>query len=90
MSPKQINRLEEKLSQVTKIFEQEYENSFWVHVYKEKLVNISSGAAMVNDIAENILNMVDVGKSKGKNVGQNQLVSKDISFHALIKKNNYK
>ena len=45
---------------------------------------------MVNDIAENILNMVDVGKSKGKNVGQNQLVSKDISFHALIKKNNYK
>ena len=34
MSPKQINRLEEKLSQVTKIFEQEYENSFRVHVDK--------------------------------------------------------
>ena len=90
MRPKQINRSEEKLSQVTKIFEQEYQNSFPVHVYKEKLVNISSGAAMVNDIAENILNMVDVGKSRGQNVGQNQLVSKDISFHEPIKKNNYK
>ena len=90
MSPKQINRSEEKLSQVTKIFEQEYENSFRAHVEKEKLVNISSGAAMINDIVENILNMVDVGKSRGENVGQNQLVSKDISFHAPIKKNNYK
>ena len=86
----QINRLEEKLSQVTKIFEQEYENSFPVHVDKEKLVNISSGAAMINDVVENILNMVDFGKSRGENVGQNQLVSKDISFHAPIKKNNYK
>ena len=90
MSPKQINRSEEKLSQVTKIFEQEYENSFRAHVEKEKLVNISSGAAMINDIVENILNMVDVGKSRGENVGRNQLVSKDISFHAPIKKNNYK
>ena len=39
MSPKQINRSEEKLSQVTKIFEQEYKNSFRAHVEKEKLVN---------------------------------------------------
>ena len=45
---------------------------------------------MINDVVENILNMVDFGKSRGENVGQNQLVSKDISFHAPIKKNNYK
>ena len=41
MRPKQINISEYKLSQVTKIFEQEYENRFGIHVDKEKLVNIS-------------------------------------------------
>ena len=34
--------------------------------------------------------MVDVGKSKMEDSGQNRLVSKEISFHAPIKKNNYK
>ena len=38
MRPKQINISEEKASQVTKIFEEEYENPFGIHVDKEKLV----------------------------------------------------
>ena len=52
MRPKQINISEEKVSQVTKIFEQEYENPFGIHVGKEILVNISSGAALHDDITE--------------------------------------
>ena len=90
MRPKPINILEEKVSQVTKIVEQEYENPFGIHVDKETLVNISSGAALDDDIAESILTMVDVGKSRIEDFGQNQLVSKEILFHAPIKKNNYK
>ena len=64
MEPKQINISEEKVSQVTKIIEQEYENSFGIHVNKEKLVNIISGGALDDDIAEKTLNMVDAGKSR--------------------------
>ena len=89
MGPKQINISEEKVSHLTKIFEQEYKNPFGIHVDKEKLVNISSGAALDDDIAESILNMVDVAKSGMEDFGQNRLVSKEISFHAPLKKNNY-
>ena len=68
MRPKQINKSEEKVSQVTKIFEQEYENQFKIHDNKEKLVNISSGRAVDDDIAENILNMVNVRKSRVEDI----------------------
>ena len=76
--------------QVTKIFEQEYENSFEINVDKGKLVNISSREALDDGITESILNMVDVGKSRMEDFGHNRLVSKEISFDALIKKSNYK
>ena len=78
MRPKQINISEEKVSQVTKIFEQEYENPFAIHVDTEKLVNISSGETLDDYITESILNMVDVGKSIMEDFGQNRLISKEI------------
>ena len=78
MRPKQINISEEKVSQVTKIFEQEYENPFGIHVDTEKLANISSGEALDDYITESILNMIDVGKSLIEDFGQNRLVSKEI------------
>ena len=78
MRPKQINISEEKVSQVTKIFEQEYENPFGIHVDTEKLVNISSREALDDDITESILNMIDAGKSIMEDFGQNRLVSKEI------------
>ena len=53
MRPKQINISEEKLSQVTKIFEQESENPIGISVYEEKSVNISSGAAL-NDLLQKV------------------------------------
>ena len=68
---------------------EQYENPFGVHVHKEKLVNISSSVAL-DGIAESILNMVDVGKSRMEDFRQKQLISKEISYHAPIKKNNYK
>ena len=78
MRPKQINISEDKVSQVTKIFGQEYENPFGIHVDTEKLVNISSGEALDDDITESILNMIDAGKSIMEDFGQNRLVSKEI------------
>ena len=84
-----MNISEEKVLQVTEVIEQEYENPFGIHVNKEKLVNISSGITLDDDIAESILNMVDVGKSRMKYFRQKGLISKDTSFHAPIKKGNY-
>ena len=66
MRPEQINVSEEQVSQVTKIFDREYENPFGIHADEEKLVNISSGAAQDDDIAGNILNMVNVRKKEWK------------------------
>ena len=87
MRPKQITIWEEKVLQVTEIIEQEYENLFGIHGDKEKLANIISGISLDNHIAENMLNMFGVGKIRKENVRQNQLVSKEISFQAPLKKN---
>ena len=63
---KQINISEEKVLQVTEVTEKEYENPFGIHVNKEKLVNISFGVTLDDGIAENVLIVVDVGKSRIK------------------------
>ena len=76
--------------QVKEVIEREYENPFGIHVNKEKLVNISFGVILDDHIAENILNVVDEGKSRIKVFRQKQLILKEISFHAPIKKSNYK
>ena len=76
--------------QVTEVIEQEHENPFGIHSIKEKLVNISSDVTLNDDIAGNILNVADAGKSRITYFRQKQLISKDISFHAVIKKSNYK
>ena len=62
MKPKQTNTWEEKVSQITEIIEQEDENLFGILGDEEKLTNILSGVGLDDDIAENILNMVDIGK----------------------------
>ena len=50
--------------QVREVIEQEHEYPFVIHSIKEKLVNISSGVTLNNDIAGNILNVADAGKSR--------------------------
>ena len=75
---------------VTEVIEQEYENPLGIHVNEEKLVNISFGVILDDDIAENIINVVDEGKSRIKVFRQKQLILKEISFHPPIKISNYK
>ena len=74
---KQINISEGNVLQVTEFIE-------------GKLVNISSGVTLGDDIAEIILNMVDVGKNRTKDFRQKGLISKDIVFGASIKNSSYK
>ena len=77
-----------KVSEVTEIIEQEYKNPFGIHVNKEKLVNISSGVVLDDDIGQSIMN--NVGKSRIAEFRQKLLIPKEISFHVPIKKSNYK
>ena len=49
---------------IPEIIEQEIENPFGIQVNREKLVNIGSGVTLDDDIAENILNVDDVGKGR--------------------------
>ena len=48
------------------------------------------GITLDDGITDSILNVVDVGKSRMKDFRQKGLISKEISFHAKIKKSNYK
>ena len=73
--------MQEKVSQVAGVIQQEYGNPLGKDVDKEGLVNISSGVALDDNIAESILKMVNVGKSRMEDFR---------SFHAPIKKTNYK
>ena len=54
---------EKKVSQITEIIEQGYENLFAIQVYKEKLLDIICGVALNDDTAKSILNMGDVRKT---------------------------
>ena len=56
----------------------------------EKLVNVSSGAALYDDITESIPNMVNVDKSRMGDFRQALLIFKEILLHAPINKSNYK
>ena len=49
---------------IPETIEQEIENPFGIDVNKEQLVNIGSGVTLDDDIAENIRNVVDVGKGR--------------------------
>ena len=80
---------ETKTDQLAEVIEQEYKNPFGKDVDKEKLVNISSGVALDDDIGESILNMVNVGKRRMEDFRQKLFISKEISFHASIKKSSY-
>ena len=86
MRSKQINISEEKVSQVLN----KNPKIHLGYISIKKLVNISSGVALHGDIAESKINMVDVGKSRMEDFRQKRLFSIEISFQALIKKNNDK
>ena len=71
---------ETKTDQLAEVIEQEYKNPFGKDVDKEKLVNISSGVALDDDIGESILNMVNVGKEEWKILDRNDSFPKKYHF----------
>ena len=66
LRPSQIIQSEDKVSQLTQMFENDYINSFTLALEVVKLFNLSSGVTIEDDLADKILNIIDVGKQLGE------------------------
>ena len=76
--------------QVTAVFNTqsvEYLNPFDVNLDKTKLLNLSSGSPIAEDIEEILLNLPKKGKELAEQFQKELLLSSKISFHAPIKRN---
>ena len=67
--------------------ENDYVNLFTVTLEATKLFNLSSGVAVEDDLADQILNIIDIGKSLTETFRNERLIQHNISFHEPIKKN---
>ena len=63
LRPSQIIKSEDKVSRLVQILESDYINPFSVTLEAIKLFNLSSGVAVEDDLADKILNIIDIGKS---------------------------
>ena len=74
------------VSRLVQILENDYINPFSVTLEATKLFNLSSGVAVEDDLADQILNINDIGKSLAETFRNERLIRHNISFHELIKK----
>ena len=66
--------------------ENDYINPFSVTLEATKLFNLSSGVAVEDHLADQILNIIDIGKSLAETFRNERLKQHNISFHEPIKK----
>ena len=57
----QIIKSEDKVSRLVHILENDYINPFSVNLEATKLFNLSSAVAVEDDLADKILNIIDIG-----------------------------
>ena len=89
MRSKRINISEEKVSQLTEVLNKNTKIHLG-YISIKKISKYQFWCSSACDIAESKINMVDVAKSRMEDLRQKRLISIEISFHALIKKNNDK
>ena len=63
LRPPQIIKSEDKVSRLVQILENAYINPFSLTHEATKLFNLSSGVTVEDELADKILNIIDVGKS---------------------------
>ena len=86
LRPSQIIKSEDKVSRLVQILENDYINPFSVTLEATKLFNLSSGVAVEDDLADQILNIIDIGKSLAETFRNERLIQHNISFHEPIKR----
>ena len=84
LRPSQILKSERFLSNIINVLKEEYVNSFDSNLDKGLLVNLSSGIAVAEDVAEKIISTDSSGKDDQQAFCKDRLVSKKVNFHDPI------
>ena len=82
-----IIKSEDYVSRLVQILENDHINPFSVTLEATKLFSLSSSVAFEDDLADQILNIIDIGKSLAETFRNERLIQHNISFHEPIKKN---
>ena len=86
----QVVNSEKTVAEVLNVIENEYINPFGLTINKEKLLNLSSGEAVEENLTEDILSTIDKGKELEEKFRVERLVNKFALFHDTLKKNQCK
>ena len=86
LRPSQILQSEKFVTRIIDVLKEEYVNPFGVNVDKEKLVNLSSGIALDDRIAAEILSTRSVGEKESQKFREERLESSQVKFHDPIKR----
>ena len=78
--PSQIINSEDKVSRLEQILENDYVNPFSVTLKATNLFNLSSGVDVEDDLADKILNIIDVGKSLAETFRNERLIQNIIPW----------
>ena len=91
LRPSQILQTNERVISVMKVFSEDYIDPFGLFVEKDKLVNVSSGVALPDQIADELLLISEVGARKYEEFKKERLVEPQTKcFHAPISRTNIK
>ena len=84
LRPSQILKSEKFVSNIINVLKEEYVNPFDSNLCKELLVNLSSGIAVAEDVAEEITSTDSSGKDDYQTSCKDRLESKKVNFHDPI------
>ena len=83
LRPSQILQSERFVSRIIEVLKEKYVNPFDVNIPREKLVNLSSSVALLDQIAAEILSTRSVGED-GEKFCLERLESSEVKFHDPI------
>ena len=87
--PSQILQSEKFVSRIMKILKEEYVNPFDVNLTQEQLVNLSSGVALPDEMASEILSARSIGEDECEKFCSKRLEPNKVKFHEPIKRKRF-
>ena len=89
LRPVQITKSEEKIQSAMKVLESEFINPFGVDIDENKLIHLSSGIAVDDTAADEILRTVEIGQKLRNEFWTDRLETNKVAFHDSIKQTNF-
>lgn len=85
--PSEILKSEKLVQKVITVIQEDYINPFGLTVDKEKLVCLSSGVPLIDEVTNDILSLHETGKKQHQTFVDERLKEKSVTFHTPIKRN---